>query len=59
MMREHGQHWPAEWLRSRGLGEWAEYWKKLSGHNDQKQQVKTAASIYANGAEASANGEVG
>ena len=25
---DYGQDWPAEWLRSRHLGEWAEFWKR-------------------------------
>jgi len=29
MIVEHGQRWPVEWLRSRGLGDWADY---LAGH---------------------------
>ena len=29
-MALHGQHWPAEWLRSRGLGDWADYWMQIS-----------------------------
>ena len=26
---QHGDNWPAEWLRSRGLAEWADYWYKV------------------------------
>ena len=26
---QHGSNWPAEWLRSRGLAEWADYWCKI------------------------------
>lgn len=26
----HGSKWPTEWLRSRGLNSWADYWLKLS-----------------------------
>jgi type IV secretion system protein VirB4 len=25
MIAEHGEHWRAQWLRARGLGEWADY----------------------------------
>ena len=25
MIAEHGEHWRVEWLRARGLGEWADY----------------------------------
>jgi type IV secretion system protein TrbE len=58
MMREHGERWPAEWLRSRGLGEWAVYWEKLSGHNHDKHSADSTTSTYTNGAAAYANGEV-
>jgi type IV secretion system protein VirB4 len=27
---EHGERWPAEWLRYRGYADWADYWEKLS-----------------------------
>jgi len=30
LMSEFGELWPIEWLRSRGLSEWAEYWSSLS-----------------------------
>jgi type IV secretion system protein VirB4 len=26
---QHGETWPAEWLRRRGLNEWADYWLKV------------------------------
>ena len=25
MIAEHGERWRVEWLRARGLGEWADY----------------------------------
>jgi hypothetical protein len=58
MMREHGERWPAGWLRSRGLGEWAEYWEKLSGHNHDKHSADSTTSTYTDGAAPYANGEV-
>jgi len=32
MMREHGDSWTVEWLRARGLTDWAEYLDKLHDH---------------------------
>lgn len=29
LMDQHGQRWPAEWLRQRGLGDWADYWERI------------------------------
>lgn len=26
-MKEHGANWPAEWLRMKGLPDWADYWQ--------------------------------
>jgi len=28
-IKEYGDQWPAEWLRSRGLAEWADYWRNV------------------------------
>lgn len=28
-IQQYGDDWPAEWLRSRGLAEWADYWHKV------------------------------
>jgi type IV secretion system protein TrbE len=30
MRQEYGSAWPAEWLRSRGLDDWSDYWRKLA-----------------------------
>jgi type IV secretion system protein TrbE len=30
LIQQHGEAWPEEWLRTRGLGDWADYWKRLS-----------------------------
>ena len=27
--RKHGKEWPAEWLRHRGLPDWADYWTSI------------------------------
>lgn len=29
LQRTHGGQWPAQWLRERGLDDWAEYWKSV------------------------------
>jgi len=29
LMNSHGETWPAEWLRHRGLGEWSDYWMNV------------------------------
>lgn len=29
IIKEHGERWPAEWLRMRGLGDWADYWLRM------------------------------
>jgi type IV secretion system protein TrbE len=29
LAQQYGDSWPAEWLRSRGLADWAEYWKTI------------------------------
>jgi type IV secretion/conjugal transfer VirB4 family ATPase len=31
MIRQHGERWTSEWLRARGLDDWAEYLDKLRG----------------------------
>jgi type IV secretion system protein VirB4 len=55
MMREYGDNWPAQWLRSRGLREWAEYWEKLWGEHDQRPSAR----LFRNGAAAvNGNSEV-
>jgi hypothetical protein len=33
-MSEFGERWPSEWLRNRGLSEWAEYWSSLFDAGD-------------------------
>src|SRR5262249_16302355 len=53
MMREYGDNWPAEWLRSRGLGAWAEYWEKLRGEHDRE---RPSARLFSTGDAASVNG---
>lgn len=30
-VNKYGESWPAEWLRIRGLGDWADYWETMSG----------------------------
>jgi hypothetical protein len=30
MHQRHGKLWPAEWLRHKGLPEWAEYWERTA-----------------------------
>jgi type IV secretion system protein TrbE len=30
MSQEHGRAWPGEWLRTRGLDDWSDYWRKLA-----------------------------
>jgi hypothetical protein len=52
-MREYGEDWPAEWLRGRGLSDWADYWNKLK-RRDSREYVSPPAisngeAIYANG----------
>ena len=32
MIEQHGDRWTVEWLRTRGLPDWAEYLDKLYGH---------------------------
>ncbi len=29
-IKAYGEQWPAEWLRDRGLGDWADYWQELA-----------------------------
>ena len=31
MIKQHGEHWTGEWLRARGLDDWAEHLDKLRG----------------------------
>jgi type IV secretory pathway VirB4 component len=31
MIEQHGERWTVEWLRARGLHDWAEYLDKLNG----------------------------
>ena len=31
MIEQHGDRWTADWLRARGLNDWAEYLDKLNG----------------------------
>src|SRR5712692_1709071 len=47
MMREQGERWPAEWLRSRGLPDWAEYLDKLRdrGESDLSRALGTNRSV--------------
>jgi len=28
--RQHGDRWAAEWLRHKGLSEWASYWERIA-----------------------------
>lgn len=39
MRQEHGNRWPEEWLRNRGLEEWSEYWRKLADCDPQTQAI--------------------
>ena len=32
MIEQHGERWTVEWLRARGLHDWAEYLDRLNGH---------------------------
>jgi len=54
MMREYGDDWPVEWLRSRNLSEWAEYWSELRGRESREPEsvpiIPNSQAIYANGA---------
>src|SRR5487761_244930 len=54
MMNQHGERWTSEWLRNRGLDDWAEYLDKLYG------QVASPvdAMIGANGNSFHANGRI-
>jgi type IV secretion system protein VirB4 len=46
MIAEYGESWPAEWLRERGLNDWAEYWLAAAG----KPVIPVVSPrIYANG----------
>ena len=54
MMREHGDSWTVEWLRARGLTDWAEYLGKLHDHSG----TGLSAVLGINGSsEVSVNGE--
>jgi type IV secretion system protein VirB4 len=35
IMESHGDAWPAEWLRARGLGDWADYYEQLAGRREE------------------------
>src|SRR5271166_2439632 len=54
-MREYGDNWPAQWLRSRGLREWAEYWEKLMGMGEHDRE-RPSARLFSDGAVSSVNG---
>ena len=54
MIKQHGERWTGEWLRARGLDDWAEYLDKLYG-----QVASTVeAMIGANGNSFHANGRL-
>ena len=42
MMREYGDNWPAQWLRSKGLREWAGHWEKLRGMGEHDREDLSA-----------------
>jgi type IV secretion system protein TrbE len=54
MMREYGHNWPAQWLRSKGLREWAEYWEQLMGMDEHDQ--RPSRRLFSNGDAAFVNG---
>jgi len=54
MIKRHGERWTIEWLRSRDLGDWAEYLDKLYG----KVASPVEAMIGANGNSFHANGRL-
>jgi type IV secretion/conjugal transfer VirB4 family ATPase len=41
-MAQYGDAWPAEWLRSRGLADWADYWQTLKFSPDLQPQRRAA-----------------
>jgi type IV secretion system protein VirB4 len=49
MIAEYGDRWPAEWLRERGLGEWADYWLAAADTEAASDSRGFGASPYANG----------
>jgi type IV secretion system protein VirB4 len=50
MIAEHGPRWPVEWLRARGLPEWAEYLAR--SYPPEIETTARAVAHYANGASA-------
>ena len=55
MMREYGDNWPAQWLRSRGLREWAGHWEKLRGMGEHDREDPSAR-LLSNGDAGYVNG---
>jgi type IV secretory pathway VirB4 component len=51
-IEQHGQRWTAEWLRVRGLPDWAEYLDGLSAHDESA----AAAALHTNSAPFHLNG---
>jgi type IV secretory pathway VirB4 component len=48
---EFGEHWPVEWLRSRGLAEWADYLARHFPSGPAPAETGMARSGYLNGHE--------
>lgn len=53
MIEQHGERWPSEWLRARGLDDWAEHLDRLRSEVEQPVskllEGDAGAPIYANG----------
>ena len=58
MIAEHGERWRVEWLRARGLGEWADYLDRFYPPSETPARSSIGADGYLNG-DGSARGSTG
>jgi hypothetical protein len=50
LIAEHGERWRVEWLRARGMGEWADYLDRFYTGGETAAPIIHSANGHVNGA---------